>query len=124
MPAFDPVRDAVLNSPVSRIHLELPLSAAQPSDSRPSTATNQSMPTPTSPDTAHPAISPLTRRATDLSVLLNSDAPGTLDTPLFTPTTPRAALSLSNLLLPTNDPNGDSAESDQLAHLAPLRRRS
>ncbi|CAL1703804.1 unnamed protein product [Somion occarium] len=110
MPAFDPVRDAVLNSPVtpnpplpSRIRLELPV--ANP-------ITN---PSPTSSDSARSTASPLTRRATDLSMLLNSDPPQ--DTPLFTPTTPRGPTNFSHILHP------DSSPDEKLGSSQPLRRK-
>ncbi|OBZ75502.1 hypothetical protein A0H81_04741 [Grifola frondosa] len=89
MPAFDPVRDAVLNSPISRPtplptnarpHIDLALPTAIPPNMVPYAAEHTSSPA---------LVSPLTRRATDLSVLLNSEPPPS-DTPLFTPTTPRA----------------------------------
>ncbi|KAI0648227.1 mRNA capping enzyme-domain-containing protein [Trametes meyenii] len=145
MPAFDPVRDAVLNSPITS-SLALPSSArsmhidvgpakspnpprhhTQPLSSTPgsgmSVLTAPSSAT-TSPSELSPGValvSPLTRRATDLSVLLNSDPPPALDTPLFTPTTPRAPATLSHLLLPDSD---DPPEVEQLSYSTPLRRRS
>ncbi|KAK7693074.1 hypothetical protein QCA50_002639 [Cerrena zonata] len=114
LPAFDPVRDAVLNSPITptpplptRIHIELP--SAGP-------ATN---PSPTSSSgSTRSTTSPLTRRATDLSVLLNSDPPPD-HTPLFTPTTPRAPNNLSRILHPDSSPASD----DQLSNTQPLRRK-
>ncbi|KAM5542557.1 hypothetical protein V8D89_003518 [Ganoderma adspersum] len=142
MPAFDPVRDAVLNSPITSSH-PLPSSArmhvdtaAQPKPSFPSGSFHQPQPslgragmsivTPTAPGSARTfssdsspgaaLVSPLTRRATDLSVLLNSDP---VDTPLFTPTTPRGPATLSHLLLPDSD-----TDNEQLSHIAPLRRKS
>ncbi|KAI0933671.1 hypothetical protein AcV5_005759 [Taiwanofungus camphoratus] len=151
MPAFDPVRDAVLNSPLSasdslpsRMHIDLPPPPRPPAPAVPSSSSSPSSrppssapgtpssafailhppPTPAipspSPSESTPAgISPIARRATDLAVLLNSDPPPQ-DTPLFTPTTPRAPATLSHLLLPDTP---DVPEPDQLAHLAPLRRR-
>ncbi|KAI0792933.1 mRNA capping enzyme-domain-containing protein [Abortiporus biennis] len=115
MPAFDPVRDAVLNSPhtqvrnlPSRIHIDTP---------------NITNPSPTSTsDSARSAPSPIPRRATDLSMLLNSDPP---PTPLFTPTTPRPPTNLSHLLHPDDSPLQQHQNlEDQLAHAAPLRRKS
>lgn len=118
LPAFDPVRDAVLNSPNTpgpsfssrtRIHIELP--SAGP-------VTN---PSPTSSDSARSTTSPLTRRATDLSVLLNSDPPPEhTHTPLFTPTTPRAPTHLSHILHPDSSP---TSADDQLSNTQPLRRK-
>lgn len=118
MPAFDPVRDAVLNSPISsslplpsRMHLEMPHGHDTSPLPEPSPA---------------PIVSPqLTRRATDLSVLLNDDPPPTtsqaLDTPLFTPTTPRGPSGLSHLL--SSEPAPD-LERDQLASAQPLTRKA
>ncbi|KAI1788464.1 mRNA capping enzyme-domain-containing protein [Ganoderma leucocontextum] len=146
MPAFDPVRDAVLNSPITsslplpssaRMHVD---TAAQPKPSFPSGSFHQphsstgragmSIVTSTTPGSAKifpsdsspgaALVSPLTRRATDLSMLLNSDPPA-MDTPLFTPTTPRAPATLSHLLLPDSD---DNTDNEQLSHTTPLRRRS
>ncbi|KAH9932161.1 hypothetical protein B0H21DRAFT_657874, partial [Amylocystis lapponica] len=117
MPAFDPIRDAILNSPVSqtpplpaRIQLQLPVAATIPSPS----------PSDSSPST----VSPITRRATDLAVLLNSDPPDlssvAQDTPLFTPTTPRGPATLSHLLHPVDQYD----DHDQLSQAQPLRRRT
>ncbi|KAI0747663.1 mRNA capping enzyme-domain-containing protein [Daedaleopsis nitida] len=141
MPAFDPVRDAVLNSPVAS-SLPLPHSARMLPDAAPAKSPH---PTPSAhPRYAHPSgmsivtsptsitpspsdaslgaalVSPLTRRATDLSMLLNSDPPA-MDTPLFTPTTPRAHVPISQLLIPQSD---DGPEVEQLSSFTPLRRRS
>ncbi|KAI8998984.1 mRNA capping enzyme-domain-containing protein [Trametes punicea] len=145
MPAFDPVRDAVLNSPITS-SLALPSNARSmhidigsakpsphPSQNHPSqplastpgsgmsvlTSPTSATTSPSEPSPGAAQVSPLTRRATDLSVLLNSDPPG-LDTPLFTPTTPRAPATLSHLLLPDSD---DTHEVEQLSHSTPLRRR-
>ncbi|KAH9923971.1 mRNA capping enzyme-domain-containing protein [Epithele typhae] len=150
MPAFDPVRDAVLNSPIASTH-PLPASARMhhPAERTPQTPTHpypahlQSH-VPPHPqqhpgmrahgmsiitDRTHASfdanpsaalVSPLTRRATDLSMLLNSD-PAPVDTPLFTPTTPRAPATLSHLLHSDTD---QGPEPDQLAYITPLRRRS
>ncbi|CCM06030.1 uncharacterized protein FIBRA_08275 [Fibroporia radiculosa] len=127
MPAFDPVRDAVLNSPLipsepslpPRMHLELPRSTFGSSSSADASATPSSAHSFARPDSSPAsgtiATPGITRRATDLSVLLNSDPQ---DTPLFTPTTPRAPATLSHLLLPTE------ASEDQLSNISPLRRRS
>ncbi|KAL7283075.1 hypothetical protein ACG7TL_002499 [Trametes sanguinea] len=145
MPAFDPVRDAVLNSPISSslalpanarsMHIDIG-SAKSPNPTQhhhhhhhsstpgsamsvltsPTSATTS----PSEPSPGAALVSPLTRRATDLSVLLNSDPPA-LDTPLFTPTTPRGPATLSHLLLPNPD---DTHEVEQLSHSTPLRRRS
>ncbi|TFK89266.1 hypothetical protein K466DRAFT_645030 [Polyporus arcularius HHB13444] len=146
MPAFDPVRDAVLNSPITS-SLALPQSARMHADAAnaksphpgassyprhqqssapgsgmsivtstsPSSATTS--PSDSSPGTA--LVSPLTRRATDLSMLLND--PGPMDTPLFTPTTPRAPTGLTHLLLHDSDDGGDM---EQLSQFTPMRRRS
>lgn len=124
MPAFDPVRDAALNSPVSRSN-SLPAHAhdadldrherhsfeiPSPSSSRPSSARATNSPT-------------VGRRATDLAVLLNSEPQE--------PRTPGSARpsSLSHLLLGTDTQpslvpmtvsNGDV---DKLADATSLRRR-
>ena len=169
MPAFDPVRDAVLNSPVTS-SLALPAAArAHGTDASPARPPSQSQvhapsqphpyphlhsqphlahphplplphghpaargpgmsivtsptasPSDTGPAAAAALVSPLTRRATDLSMLLNSDpAPGAADTPLFTPTTPRAPATLSHLL---HDPDA-GPDVEQLSHFMPLRRRA
>ncbi|KAF5358252.1 hypothetical protein D9756_001837 [Leucocoprinus leucothites] len=89
MPAFDPVRDAVLNSPVEQTHT--PVFARRPRS---------------------PIASPsLTRRATDLSMLLNTDS---------VPPPHRAqASALSHIL--HSSPSG---EDDKLATSAPFRRTS
>ncbi|KZT09419.1 uncharacterized protein LAESUDRAFT_722386 [Laetiporus sulphureus 93-53] len=131
MPAFDPVRDAVLNSPsippslhsTPRMHIDLPLSS-YPSSSSATSNTPSSSGAGYAPSSSS-ASTPLTRRATDLSVLLNSDPPSQ-DTPLFTPVTPRPPIKLSHLLLPTDSPASMSVsdEQDELSNLAPLRRRS
>jgi hypothetical protein len=115
MPAFDPVRDAVHNSPIiqsppASARIELP-------SSRPTTAT-----TPSLSPSRHTTGSPISRRATDLSVLLNEPltytaASGLTDSPLFTPTTAsRPPRSLSDLLQPV-DPL-----PDKLGHLEPFQR--
>ncbi|KAF6764899.1 mRNA capping methyltransferase [Ephemerocybe angulata] len=82
MPAFDPVRDAVLNSPVEQHNSSLVSPLASPS---------------------------LTRRATDLSVLLNSEPT------MPTATTARSASSFSHLMAPPTD--------DKLTSSEPLGRR-
>ncbi|KAI0831777.1 mRNA capping enzyme-domain-containing protein [Trametes gibbosa] len=145
MPAFDPVRDAVLNSPITSslalpsaarsMHIDIGLAkspnpphhASQPLSSSTPGSGMSILTTPTSattsPSETSPGavlVSPLTRRATDLSMLLNSEPPPP-PTPLFTPTTPRGPATLSHLLLPDSD---DSQEVEQLSHSTPLRRRS
>ncbi|TBU45882.1 mRNA capping enzyme-domain-containing protein [Dichomitus squalens] len=128
MPAFDPVRDAVLNSPITsslalpssaRMHVD---TAASTKSSHPSSSYHHPQSSVGRADSSPGAslVSPLTRRATDLSMLLNSDPPA-MDTPLFTPTTPRAPATLSHLLLPDSE---DHTDNDQLSHMTPLRRRS
>jgi mRNA (guanine-N7-)-methyltransferase len=127
MPAFDPVRDAALNSPMSQSkslpahahdtdldrHERLSFDAPSPSSSRPSSSRATNSPT-------------VARRATDLAVLLNSEPQE--------PRTPSSARpsSLSHLLLgtdtqspvsllpPTTASNG---EVDRLASAPSLRRR-
>ncbi|EIW60733.1 mRNA (guanine-N7)-methyltransferase [Trametes versicolor FP-101664 SS1] len=152
MPAFDPVRDAVLNSPItsslalpssarSSMHIDIgsakshnaPHHASQPLSSTPgsgmSILTTPTSATPSSSEHSPGAasVSPLTRRATDLSMLLNSE-PAAPPTPmsatpqgLFTPTTPRGPATLSHLLLHDSD---DRQDVEQLSHSTPLRRRS
>ncbi|KAF7440741.1 mRNA cap guanine-N7 methyltransferase [Pleurotus ostreatus] len=96
MPAFDPVRDAVLNSPV--------------------TSTNPLPPQPPSSATSSPSLG---RRATDLSVLLNSESQEPTVT-LRTPPLPRPSSGLSHLL------NADPAHAvdfeDKLSAFQPLSR--
>jgi mRNA (guanine-N7-)-methyltransferase len=96
MPAFDPVRDAVLNSPVT---------PTQPLNS-PYGRVDLSSASPASPT--------LTRRATDLSVLLNADSQ---QPPFRSPSTSQPP-TLAHLLHP-ND-----TVDDRLAHAEPLRRPS
>ncbi|KAF8448023.1 mRNA capping enzyme-domain-containing protein [Boletus edulis BED1] len=128
MPAFDPVRDAALNSPVSQPkplpshahdadldrHERHSFDVPSPSSSRPSSSRATNSPT-------------VARRATDLAVLLNSEPQE--------PRTPSSARpsSLSHLLLgtdtqspvsllpPTTALNGDV---DRLVGAPSLRRRS
>jgi hypothetical protein len=116
MPAFDPVRDAVMNSPT------VPSPGASLNFARPGTA---SSPTPiltnrhpgnnfSSPS---PVISPSReRRATDLASLLNAES---VD-PLFTPSAPPPAVrrtSLAHILQPVDD-------DEKLGALAPPIRRN
>jgi mRNA (guanine-N7-)-methyltransferase len=100
MPAFDPVRDAVLNSPITQSH---PLSPYPRLDLQsPNSFPNHNSALPS------PIVSPsLGRRATDLSVLLNSDS----QEPSHR--TPRSS-NLSHLLR--------SSTEDKLATAEPLRR--
>lgn len=91
MPAFDPVRDAVLNSPLEQLP-GFHLGSA----------------------TTSPLASPsLTRRATDLSVLLNSSEPP-IPTRPRQPSNSSSSSSISNLL---------STDNDKLATSEPLNRR-
>lgn len=96
MPAFDPVRDAVLNSPIIQnypmpnhfLHTE-----QQPS-----------------PAISSPLASPsLSRRATDLSVLLNSDPP---ESPVRVSPSSRSGSHLSHIL----------HDDEALGYSEPLRR--
>lgn len=125
MPAFDPVRDAALNSPVSQPkplahdadlerHERHSFDVPSPSSSRPSSSRATNSPT-------------VTRRATDLAVLLNSEPQE--------PRTPSSARpsSLSHLLLGTDTQSHVSllpsttvsnGEVDRLAGAQSLRRRS
>ena len=78
MPAFDPVRDAVLNSPISQNH-PLPSPAPLPTPSRsPPTSYFTNSPAWASTSANSGAVNAIqsptsSRRATDLSVLLNAD---------------------------------------------------
>ena len=123
MPAFDPVRDAVLNSPVVpsnerplRMHIDLPTGPP----TRPSSSSTGSG---YRPDSSPSVSTPITRRATDLSVLLNSDPPPQ-DTPLFTPTTPRGPTTLSHILHHPDAERRTPEERETLSNTTPLRRRS
>jgi len=91
---FDPVRDAVLNSPVTQSPPQS-LSRIELPHTSPTTRTSAS----TSPPFDRRTISPINRRATDLATLLNDPSPS--ESPLFTPTASRPPLSLSDLLQPT-----------------------
>lgn len=88
MPAFDPVRDAVLNSPVEQTHT--PNFARKPRSPLPSPS--------------------LTRRATDLSMLLNTDS---------APPPHRAQASTLSHILHTSP-----SDDDKLATSPPFRRTS
>lgn len=125
MPAFDPVRDAALNSPVSQPkplpphahdtdldrHERLSFDVPSPSSSRPSSSRATNSPT-------------VARRATDLAVLLNSEPQE--------PRTPSSARpsSLSHLLLGTDTQSpvsslpASNGEVDRLAGAPSLRRRN
>lgn len=100
MPAFDPVRDAALNSPVVQTQPLLP---------SPRPAFDPRSPTPilTQNNPFHPTKSEFTsnislgRRATDLSVLLNTDS--SVTSPLRTPSSTTRPSALSHLLLPADD---------------------
>ncbi|KAJ8517555.1 hypothetical protein ONZ45_g5279 [Pleurotus djamor] len=98
MPAFDPVRDAVLNSPVT------------PSTSLPFVPPSSSSSSPSLP-----------RRATDLSVLLNSDSHQPTIT-LRTPPLQRPASGLARLL--NEAPVDVQDNDDKLAAFEPLSRPS
>src|SRR5882757_7973170 len=108
MPAFDPVRDAVLNSPITQSqtlpnysqqdgYMDRSLELPSPSTSRPSSSHATSSPS-------------LTRRATDLAVLLNSEPHEER-----TPSSVRRS-SLSHLL------SGDT-ETEKLNTAPSLQRR-
>jgi mRNA (guanine-N7-)-methyltransferase len=104
MPAFDPVRDAVLNSPVTPTQpLTSPYARREHHSSSPAA------------DARHITSSPtLQRRATDLSVLLNDDSqePTIRASPTSRPST------LSHILHPNHVPD------DKLAQTVPFRRPS
>ena len=106
MPAkFDPVRDAVLNSPITQSpppslsRIELPLTSSNPQKS---TSTPVSF--------GQRTVSPINRRATDLATLLNGPSPS--ESPIFTPTASRPPRSLSDLLQP----------SEKLTDVRPIHR--
>ncbi|KAF9466382.1 mRNA capping enzyme-domain-containing protein [Collybia nuda] len=96
MPAFDPVRDAVLNSPIGQTAPILPL------------------PSPSSTLSSPLASPSLGRRATDLSVLLNSSQEPSLRTP-----PPSRSSTLSHLLHSDDYSNEDKLDTSQ-----PLTRSS
>ena len=106
MPAkFDPVRDAVLNSPVTQ---SPPQSISRIDLPHTSPASQTSVSTPASFDRR--TVSPINRRATDLATLLNG--PPQSESPLFTPTASRPPRSLSDLLQP----------SEKLSDVRPIHR--
>lgn len=106
MPAkFDPVRDAVLNSPVTQ----------SPPQSLSRIDLPQTSPTPhaslsTSASVDRQTVSPISRRATDLATLLNDPSPS--ESPYFIPTGARLPRSLSDLLQP----------SEKLSDVRPIHR--
>jgi mRNA (guanine-N7-)-methyltransferase len=106
MPAFDPVRDAVLNSPISP-------SQALKSPGYPRLDISASLPT-NFTATSSPLSSPsVGRRATDLSVLLNSHS----QEPTIRTPPPTRSSTLSHLL------HSDNLD-DRLQGAQPLRRPS
>lgn len=109
MPAFDPVRDAVLNSPIAQAPT-LPTPFA-PRLELPSSSSSQ--PNAPSSPLASPSIS---RRPTDLAALLNAEYQ---ESPFRTPpsTTPTRSSTLSRLL------HSDYTE-DKLTTSEPFRRSS
>ncbi|KAI0693907.1 mRNA capping enzyme-domain-containing protein [Cytidiella melzeri] len=114
MPAFDPVRDAVLNSPGNQTkplpsRIDLPTTSISFPNSSSGSESNAVAP------------SPPARRATHLSMLLNDDPAPDLPQSLFTPTTPRTPSSFAHLLHPEDPSPGPN---EQLAFATPLRRRS
>ncbi|KAG6335884.1 hypothetical protein ID866_3221 [Astraeus odoratus] len=121
MPAFDPVRDAALNSPVTQ-SLPLPSTTIHAQDIDPDRHERHPVDIP-SPSSSRPSSratgSPsLTRRATDLAVLLNSDP--------RTPSNARPS-SLSHILLSDDALRATAsptAEVDTLGGTPSLRRRS
>ena len=105
MPAkFDPVRDAVLNSPVT----QSPPQSLSRIDLPHTSPTYASASTSTSVD--RQTVSPISRRATDLATLLNDPSPS--ESPLFTSTGSRPLRSLSDLLQP----------SEKLSDVRPIHR--
>ena len=106
MPAkFDPVRDAVLNSPVTQSPPQS-LSRLDLSHTSPTRQASAS----TSASFDRRTVSPINRRATDLATLLNGPSPS--ESPLFTPTASRPPRSLSDLLQP----------SEKLSDVRPIHR--
>ncbi|KAF9227991.1 hypothetical protein BS17DRAFT_747026 [Gyrodon lividus] len=127
MPAFDPVRDAALNSPVTQSQA-LP-SHAHDTDTDRHERHTLDVPSPplSRPSSSRATSSPsVARRATDLAALLNSDPQE-----LRTPSSARPS-SLSHLLLasetaqsPTSSfPMASHAEVDRLNGVPSLQRRS
>lgn len=124
MPAFDPVRDAVLNSPVTQ-SLALPYNThIQDTDLDRQERHSTDIPSPSSsrPSSRATGSPSLTRRATDLAVLLNFDTQA--------PRTPSSAKpsSLSHLLLFDDDSSTtvsstSTMEVDTLSGVQSLRRR-
>ena len=102
---FDPVRDAVLNSPVTQSppqslsRIDLPQTSSTPQTSA-SISTSFDRRT----------VSPINRRATDLATLLNGPSPS--ESPFSTPTASRPPRSLSDLLQP----------SEKLSDVRPIHR--
>lgn len=125
MPAFDPVRDAVLNSPVIQ-SFALPYNThVQDTDVDRQEGHSIDIPSPSSsrPSSRATGSPSLTRRATDLAVLLNSDTQA--------PRTPSSAKpsSLSHLLLFDDDSSTtvsstSTVEADTLSSVQSLRRRN
>jgi hypothetical protein len=106
MPAkFDPVRDAVLNSPVTQSppqslsRIELPTPSPNPQTSASASASLERR-----------TVSPINRRATDLATLLNGPSPSR--SPLSATTASRPPRTLSDLLQPT----------DKLSDVRPIHR--
>ena len=102
---FDPVRDAVLNSPVTQSPPQS-LSRIDLPHISPTSQTSAS----TSTSFDRRTVSPINRRATDLATLLNGPPPS--ESPLVTPTVSRPPRSLSDLLQP----------SEKLADVRPIHR--
>jgi hypothetical protein len=100
---FDPVRDAVLNSPVTQSPPQS-ISRIDLPHTSPTSQTSASTPF------DRRTVSPINRRATDLATLLND--PPQSESPLFTPTSSRPPRSLSDLLQP----------SEKLSDVRPIHR--
>ncbi|KAH7889760.1 hypothetical protein F5I97DRAFT_1787089, partial [Phlebopus sp. FC_14] len=117
MPAFDPVRDAVLNSPVGQ-SLALPTGHPQDIDTDKHERHPYDVSSPSSrPSSSRATGSPsITRRATDLAVLLNTDPQEAR-----TPSSARPS-GLSHLLL-ANDA-AQPGQTEKLSGAASLQRRT
>jgi hypothetical protein len=111
MPGFDPVRDAVLNSPVTRSPT-IPRHHLPPSTSAATSPNNASAPT------AQP------RRAT-VAALLNDTSPSPSSSSFHPPSLPVRASSLAHILHPNppDDPHRFPSPEEKLSRVPSLGRR-